>query len=401
MVIHVDKIFCALGIQARSNVVIWGAGIRGKRVLSSLQSIRKVTETTWKKIYFCDMDVSKQGHSVHGELCLSPDQLESLSDLVIIFSVAECEEECNRLRKKFQGKAVVLGEEFVDMLDYLPPAHGYNEFFHLGHFYSLYPNLMEMENLKLNNSNKSIEDIDFNEDEQLEYLQKMVCLYDSLPDWVKVLEENENSKYRYRFLNAAFSPGDSVGLHCMLRILKPRKMIEVGSGWTSAVTLDTNEYYLENQVELTFIEPFPERLKSLLKSKDRVNLMECKLQDIPLEYFKQLEDGDILFIDSTHVSKLGSDVNYLFFEILPTLQKGVYIHFHDIFYPFEYPEEWTKKGMVWNELYLLRAFLMNNPFYKIIFFQNMMEQRHPDMFMEKWPLKDLPIHGGSLWLKKI
>lgn len=71
------------------------------------------------------------------------------------------------------------------------------------------------------------------------------------------------------------------------------------------------------------------------------------MENIELEYFSNLEDGDVLFIDSTHVSKMGSDVNYLFFEIIPRLKKGVYIHLHDIIYPFEYPMEWIYNGMVW------------------------------------------------------
>lgn len=119
-----------------------------------------------------------------------------------------------------------------------------------------------------------------------------------------------------------------------------------------------------------------------------------------LEFFGQLEFGDILFIDSTHVSKAGSDVNYLLFEILPRLKSGVYIHFHDIFYPFEYPEEWVlHSDMIWNELYVLRAFLQNNQEYSIKFFQNFMEQEYGDLYLEHWPLKEKP-HGGSLWIQK-
>ncbi len=143
----------------------------------------------------------------------------------------------------------------------------------------------------------------------------------------------------------------------MLRILSPKKFIEVGSGFTSAVTLDTNEFYLDNKIELTFIKPNANLLKSILKKTDNINLIEKGLQDVPLDVFEQLESGDVLFIDSTHVSKIGSDVNYLFFEILPRLKKGVYIHLHDIFYPFEYPKQWILDGM--NSIY-------SGPFCKII-----------------------------------
>ena len=89
----------------------------------------------------------------------------------------------------------------------------------------------------------------------------------------------------------------------------------------------------------------------------RHRLVNVKLQDVDLKEFDKLKSGDVLFIDSTHVSKIGSDVNYLFFEILPRLHRGVYIHIHDIFYPFEYPKDWIDEGRAWNENYILRAFL--------------------------------------------
>ena len=191
----------------------------------------------------------------------------------------------------------------------------------------------------------------------------------------------------------------------MLRILNPNRLIEIGSGYSSAVTLDTNEYYLENKLHISFIEPHPERLNMLLKSEDNIELHVKELQDISLDFFKQLSEGDILFIDSSHVSKVGSDVNYLLFEILPQLNKVVYIHFHDIFYPFEYPKDWIiNKGFIWNELYILRAFLQNNPNYSIQFFQDMLLYKYSDIFMKNWPT-NIPVYsslpyGASIWLKK-
>jgi len=85
------------------------------------------------------------------------------------------------------------------------------------------------------------------------------------------------------------------------------------------------------------IEPYPERLESLLKNNDSVTIHKNRLQEIPIEIFEGLNKNDILFIDSTHVSKFNSDVNYVFHKILPVLASGVHIHFHDVFYPFEYP----------------------------------------------------------------
>ena len=94
------------------------------------------------------------------------------------------------------------------------------------------------------------------------------------------------------------------------------------------------------------------------------------VQNVKLIEFEKLEPNDLLFIDSSHISKIGSDLNYLLFEVLPSLKPGVIIHFHDILYPFEYPYEWIEKGIYWNEAYLLKAFLMHNKNYEILLFND-------------------------------
>ena len=107
----------------------------------------------------------------------------------------------------------------------------------------------------------------------------------------------------------------------------------------------------------------------------------------------------ILFIDSTHVSKIGSDVNSLLFDILPKLNRGVYVHFHDVFYPFEYPQEWVYQGLAWNEAYILRAFLQHNDAFKIVFFNTYLELFYREKFENSMPLC-LKNPGGSIWLTK-
>ena len=167
--------------------------------------------------------------------------------------------------------------------------------------------------------------------------------------------------------------------------------------------LDTNDIYFDHSIKLTFIEPYPERLYSLFKPGDFENhtTIVSNLQDTSLDRYKELNENDILFIDSTHVSKANSDVNKIFFEILPILKKGVLVHFHDIFYPFEYPKEWVLgwKGFGWNEDYVLRAFLMYNGQFKIRMFNTFLEHFHEDWFKQNMPdcLKNT---GGSIWLQK-
>jgi hypothetical protein len=97
-------------------------------------------------------------------------------------------------------------------------------------------------------------------------------------------------------------------------------------------------------------------------------LLELKVQDVQLAEFARLQAGDILFIDSSHVAKTGSDVLHLYFEVLPRLAPGVRIHVHDIFLPFDYPRRWVlDENRSWNEQYLLRALLMYSSRFKVDF----------------------------------
>jgi hypothetical protein len=206
---------------------------------------------------------------------------------------------------------------------------------------------------------------------------------------------------RYRFENDQFSYSDALFLYFMMRHVKPRRILEVGSGHSSAAMLDTDDLFLGSTVEFTFIDPYPERLLSVLRPTDRerVRILDVPVQDVPLEEFDRLEADDILFIDSTHVSKTGSDVNRLAFEVLPRLAKGVYVHVHDIHYPFEYPREWVMEGRAWNEAYLLRAFLQFNNAYEIVVMNTALEQYREAWFREHMPLC-LKNSGGSLWLRR-
>lgn len=374
-------------------IIIFGAGENGLKLSENIKKCGRRVD------FFCDNNIAKVGLNIHEIPCISYQELKEFkNDSIIFVSPNNAEEIYAQLTHDMFSN--VVPEEIRSVLFFLPTEE--ITLVPVGHFYSLYPDFKDIETRRTSifNKDKEVKDIFFNEEHQCEMLEKMKKLYDTLPQWKNWGEENENG-LRYVYKNPSLSNGDAVALHCILRMIKPKKIIEVGSGFSSALILDTNEYCLNSEMQCYFVEPYPKLLKSLCKSTDNILLQECGLQDIELDFFDQLESGDILFIDSTHVSKVGSDVNYLFFEILPRLKKGVYIHLHDIFYPFEYPEEWImEKGMIWNELYLLRAFLQNNKDYSIEFFHNMMEQKHMDQFMEKWPLDEKP-HGGSIWLRKL
>lgn len=115
--------------------------------------------------------------------------------------------------------------------------------------------------------------------------------------------------------------------------------------------------------------------------------------------FAALQASDFLFVDSRHVCKIDSDVNRIFFEVLPALAPGVLIHFHDIVYPFEYPRAWIAEDRAWSELYLLRAFLQYDPAFEILYFNTYLEHFHEALIAERMPLC-LESRGGSIWLRR-
>jgi hypothetical protein len=274
------------------------------------------------------------------------------------------------------------------------------EFVPPGHFYSALPSLAEVkrdEKRIFDRSGKEVHGIDLREADQFALFDIFASFYNDLP-WSA--ERSESLRYFYD--NPSYSYFDAIILYSFLRYLKPKRFIEVGSGYSSCVVLDTDDLFLDGNIEMTCVEPYPELLLSLLKDEDkeRVKVRGERVQGIDLDVFRQLAAGDILFIDSTHVSKVGSDVNKLFFEVLPVLAKGVYIHIHDVFYPFEYPEGWIYEGRAWTEDYVLRAFLQYNTTFQIEFFNNYLAHFHFEKLATAMPLF-AKNPGGSIWLKKI
>jgi Methyltransferase domain len=269
-----------------------------------------------------------------------------------------------------------------------------------GHFYSPIPCIRDVrarEEAIFGHIPRELPGINLNETGQWTLLEQFKPYYHDLPF---TPEKKEGLRYYYE--NGSYSYSDGIFLHCVLRHLRPQRIIEIGCGFSSCVILDTNERYLGEKVACTFIEPHAERFLSLVTPGDekRIHLLQKRLQEVDLRAFEQLEANDVLFVDSTHVSKVGSDVNQIVFEVLPRLQSGVWVHFHDVFYPFEYPKEWIYEGRAWNEDYLLRAFLLFNNSFEIQFFNSYLEHFHAAWFWKEMPLC-MKKPGASLWLKKL
>ena len=276
-----------------------------------------------------------------------------------------------------------------------------------GHYYSPIPDVEDIRTREADiwrgETINGLPGIDLHECDQLQLVDHLAAFHPEQP-----FPEQRAADRRYYFDNRFFSYSDAIFYYCLLRHLKPRRVIEIGSGFSSAVLLDTNELFFHSAIHCTFIDPEPARLQSLLKPADHatVTLLPHRLQDIDRSCFRDLGAGDILFIDSSHVSRTGSEIHLIFFEILPLLSPGVFIHVHDVYYPFEYPREFVYRQWSWNEIYLLRAFLSYNREFQIRLFPSFLERFHRPRLGTALPLalKPYPVWpnlcGGSLWIER-
>jgi hypothetical protein len=280
----------------------------------------------------------------------------------------------------------------------LPSGSG--TLFPAGHFYSP---IVDTDELRARQSSvwaspPTILGIDFND----AYHRKVLGEYFPAYYGEFVYPSRPNGNWlMFHVENDQFSWLDCRALFVLLRAWRPKRFVEVGSGFSTLLTADVNRRFLGGAMSITCIEPYPRAfLRSPELGIDR--LLVAKVQDVEPATFAALESGDVLFIDSSHVSKTGSDVNHLCFEVLPRLRPGVRIHFHDIFLPMEYPQPWVlDENRGWNEQYLVRALLMFSTHFKVLFGSSYAYCAHADAL--RAALKDSTgayYGGGSLWLER-
>ena len=221
----------------------------------------------------------------------------------------------------------------------------------------------------------------------------------ALPDYESVTQQG---------LGEGYSVVDAHTLYLMLRHIKPQRMMEVGSGVSTLFALEAlakNGTEGAEKPTITCIEPYPRRGLLKLADAGNVHLIQDFVQDVPVATFQELGDGDVLFIDSSHVLKLDSDVQYLYLEVLPQLQKGVVIHIHDIFFPYATPEPETwifRQHQFWNESPLVQAFLAFNPAFEVLLCGSFMHHNAPQALQKAVPVYDpTTTFAGSLWLRKV
>ena len=267
-----------------------------------------------------------------------------------------------------------------------------------GHFYSPVVDPTQVSGFldKVNRTVPTLPDLRIERDVLLETWRQMLPSFREMP-----FTAEPQDGYRYFFNNHSYSWADGSVLHAMIRFLKPETIIEVGSGNSSACALDTVDRFLGGRSGIRFIEPNPDLLKGLMGPRPaHVRVIQDGVQNVAIDMFTQLKENDILLIDSTHVMKTGSDVCFELFEILPRLAPGVVVHFHDVFWPFEYPRPWViDENRSWNEIYGLRAFLTSNEKWEVIFFNDYFARFEREVIERDYPdfMKNT---GGALWLRK-
>ncbi len=274
--------------------------------------------------------------------------------------------------------------------------------FHISpnHYYDPLPIITELSDDIWNRRSK-LTGININEKTQFQILKEFSIFkgeYDNFP-----LNKQKNLQIYY-VNNKAFESVDGEILYCFIRHFKPKKIIEIGSG---ASTLLISQAIIKNReennsiCEFITIDPYP---KNFVENKPPglTKLLKDKVQNISVSFFEELNENDILFIDSSHVLKIDSDVFYEYLEILPRLNKGVLVHVHDIFLPAEYPRALIHTSFrFWNEQYLLQAFLTFNEEFEILWAGSFLHLNYPSILEKafnsysrdkRWP--------ASFWMRR-
>ncbi len=251
------------------------------------------------------------------------------------------------------------------------------------HYYWPVPDFRELESRKWPAEEDPV-GLDLAFDRQLDFLQTVVPQYQA--EW-----ESDHSplfSVSYNYSNGFFEAVDAEIAYCLVRRYKPRRIVEVGGGYSSrvmAAALDLNLKQDGAHGELITIDPFPDRFPKQALS-DRVHLIAQTVQDVDLNVFLSLQSGDFLFLDSSHVVGIGSDVVREYLEIIPRIAGGVIIHAHDIFIPADYPREAVLHNLAfWSEQYLLQALLMFNPQFEVLWGSSCMQSRATAALEQAFP----------------
>jgi hypothetical protein len=252
---------------------------------------------------------------------------------------------------------------------------------------------------KIPSTPPTVSHLDFNDATQLSFLRSL----NYGGELLALPNQKQGAGEEYYYGNGSFNSGDAELYYSILRKNKPRKILEIGSGFSTLAALKA---IARNTAEdsgyscdLTCVEPY----EMPYLEKLNVHLIRKKIEELDTVIFNGLQEGDVFFVDSSHIIRPGGDVNYLILKMAPFIKPGVWIHFHDIFLPKEYPIAWLRDEFrMWNEQYLLEAFLIANHDFEIVCALNYLNNKYPEEVARAFPVlgREPDRDPGSFWIRK-
>jgi hypothetical protein len=240
--------------------------------------------------------------------------------------------------------------------------------------------------------------IDFNEKAQLELL-KYLTYQSDFNHFVKI-DIHKSDFFSFKINNGSFDSGDAEFLFNFIRHVKPSKIIEIGCGMSTKIiqgAIKFNQKDKDGICSHICIEPYE---LPWLDNFSKIELIRDKVENIDLNLFKDLKSGDLLFIDSSHIIRPQGDVLYEYLQIIPSLQKGVYVHVHDIFSPRDYLDAWIKDQVrFWNEQYLLEALLTESGKFEVVAALNLLKHKYYDNLRKVCPYLTADREPGSFYFR--
>lgn len=246
---------------------------------------------------------------------------------------------------------------------------------------------------------RSLPGINFNEAAQLDLLSRF-----HFNEELKQIPLESTGELTYHFHNGSYESGDGEFLYNMLRLHKPRNIIEIGCGLSTLMIQRALTRNLEENTSSPCKHICVEPYEMSWLEKLPVEVKRSRVEDLPMEFFSILQSGDILFIDSSHVVRPQGDVVFEYLQLLPLLKPGVIVHVHDVFTPKDYPREWVVDDVkIWTEQYLLEAFLTHNHAFEIIGAVNFLHHHHREALAETAPVLAVEPdrEPGAIWIRKI
>lgn len=271
------------------------------------------------------------------------------------------------------------------------------------HFYSPVPDIADLDRRNVWDQRSALAGVAFNAEGQLEWLRRFGTEYGAECRWPRT---RQNGTVFWTG-NCSFSFGCAALTHCVIRHFKPRRVVEVGSGFSSRVIAEALRANKVDGVagDYVIVDPYPGEMVNGIY-EGRARLIKAKVEESDPTLFGALGDGDVLFIDSSHMVKIGGDVNFLVLDVLPRLAKGVVVHFHDIPLPWPYGRVYATNPafrVFWTEAYLLQAFLACNRDFEVLSAVNYLMVDRKDAFRKAFPHYDPsvdPETSGSFWIRR-